>query len=399
VDKLQLGAEEGLHLEFKSAAALKTPDIIARGVVAFLNEDGGSLWVGVAEDGQGRAQAFEAIPDVDAAKLRLQNLLVDTIEPAPVLDEEVTITVEDQEANAGLLRVKVKKGGGSRGPYALLDRGRRGYFKRTGSRIRSMTREELASGFVGASTKDRSDLARATRLLEDKQGKWIASKAAGLRLLIQPVEDIPIRINSLELHSLLADASKTGNRESGWTFATSSNELHATHPNGWRFGKQSDVQWLTLSGTSGALEFFASRERLSWFGQTNALWPFALLELPVSVTRLARVLYSSHRAPGEPGQLVLGMGVYGIGDCTLRPHSPESIGYQIPRTDLLPLLQLNDRDYFSSTPVVVSWDELSTTPDRCAVQLVSQLYRDFGYEGDKLPREYNSETRQLFFPR
>src|SRR3954470_3830744 len=116
---IKLGDEEGLHREFKSAVSLRTPDVIARGVVAFLNEDGGSLWVGVAEDGHGRAKTYEPIPDVDGERLRLQNVLVDTVEPAPTVDDDVTISVESRQGTAGLLEVKVKQGGGTRRPYAL----------------------------------------------------------------------------------------------------------------------------------------------------------------------------------------------------------------------------------------------------------------------------------------
>lgn len=395
----RLGDEEGLHCEFKSAAALKTPDLIARGVVAFLNEDGGSLWVGLAEDGRGRAKAYEPIPDVDAERLRLQNILVDIIEPSPIVDDDVTISVESRQDDRGLLLVKVKAGGGSRRPYALLDKGRRGYFKRTGSRIRSMTREELAESFAKI-PKDRSSRDATLQQVETKLSEWVGASPAGMRMLVRPVEPIPLGFSKLELYSLLVDPAKTGNRELGWTFVNSAGELKPTNPKKrWRFGNRADVQWLELSEETGELEFFVSRDRLHWRGQPNELWPFALLELPVSILRLVKVLYSAHGRGGGSASVVLGLGVYGIGDCMLRPHSPDSMGYQMPRADLRPLMDLADRDYFSSTPVVVSRQELNETPDRCAIHLVSQLYRDFGYDEEQLPREYNRETGRLVFPR
>jgi hypothetical protein len=398
MDKLQLGSEESLHLEFKTAVAMKTPDIIARGVVAFLNGSGGTLWVGVAEDGQGRAKAFEPIPEVDAEKLRLQNILVDTVEPSPTLDDEVTISVEEKQGSSGLLHVKVKRGAATRGPFAVLDKGRRGFFKRTGSRVRVMTREELAAGFAHVS-EDGTPLAKATRSLEAKLGEWIKSTPAGLRMLVRPVVPTQIKVAEAEMSSLLTNATKTGNRELGWTFASRYNELRPKHPDGWRFGKPTDVQWLELSQGTGALELFVSRDRLHWRGQANELWPFALMELPASVARLAKYLYSAHSVLGPPSQIVLALGVYGIGDCTLRPHSPDSIGFQMPLEDQQTLSALNDRDYFSSTPVVVTWEELNATPDRCAMHLVGQLYRDFGYLEDKLPYEYDPLTGVLAFPR
>jgi len=176
------------------------------------------------------------------------------------------------------------------------------------------------------------------------------------------------------------------------------NELRPKQ-DGWRFGKSTDVQWLELSQQTGALEFFVSRDRLHWMGQTKQLWPFALVELPASLARLAKYLYLAHNVDGPPRQVILALGVYGIGDCTLRPHSPDSFGYQIPLGEEQTLSELNDRDYFSSTPAVVTWEELNTTPDRCAMHLVNQLYRDFGYLEDKLPREYDPLTGILTFPR
>lgn len=398
MDRVQLGLEEGLHLEFKSATAVKTPDIIARGVVAFLNGSGGTLWVGVAEDGQGRAKSLEPIPEVEAEKLRLQNILVDTVEPTPALGDEVTISVEQKQGDTGLLLIKVKRSGAARGPFAVLDKGRRGFFKRTGSRVRSMTREELAKDFANGS-EDGTPLAKATRSLEEKLQEWIRSTSAGLRMLIRPVESTRLKITEAELSSLLTNAAKTGNRELGWTFVSRYIELRPKHPNGWRFGKPTDVQWLELSQGTGTLEFFVSRDRLHWRGQSNELWPFALLELPASVARLAKYLYSAHSVQGPPDQIVLALGVYGIGECTLRPHSLDSIGFQMPITEQQTLSQLNDRDYFSSTPAVVTWEELNVTPDRCALHLVGQLYRDFGYLEDQLPREYNQQTGVLAFQR
>ena len=398
MEQLPLGSEEGLHLEFKSAAALKAPDIIARGVVAFLNGSGGSLWVGIAEDGQGHAKSLEPIAYVEAEKLRLQNVMVDTIEPAPVVGDEVTLSVTERQGNAGLLHIRVKRGTAARGPFAVLDKGRRGYFKRTGSRVRNMTREELAAAFAkvagGKAAPNQAVQEAEKRLLE-----WTKSSQPALRMLVMPVGGVEIKVDATQLSYLLMDASRTGNREAGWTFVSQYSELRPRHPNVWQFGKHSDVQWLEISQATGAIEFFSSRERLHWQGGSAVLWPFALLELPASVARLAKHLYFMYGVGGPPAEIVLALGVYRIGDCTLRPRSPESIGYQMPFRELQTLAQMNDRDYFSSTPVAVTWEELNTTPDRCGIKLVRQLYRDFGYLEDKLPREYNPETGVLSFPR
>src|SRR5258708_34993390 len=84
---------EGERLELKSLAALTEPDKIAREAVAMLNSQGGEVWIGIKE-GQGRNEV-EAMPHAEAvrARQRLQDHLLDVIEPTPVAGE-ATVTDE-----------------------------------------------------------------------------------------------------------------------------------------------------------------------------------------------------------------------------------------------------------------------------------------------------------------
>src|SRR6266852_2590905 len=122
----------------------------------------------------------------------------------------------------------------------------------------------------------------------------------------------------------------TGNRPLGWNFTSDSSELSPKAPEGWRFGEVGKVQWLSIAG-NGQIEFSAILERLFWRGAPNELWPFAVIELPVSVVRLASKLFSRFCQPSLSGDapVVMALGLFGIGDLTLAPYSPQSIGYQM----------------------------------------------------------------------
>ena len=156
-----LGERESLKSEFKRVEALKDPANIAREVVAFLNAEGGEIWIGVGE-AAGVADVIEEVPNPELQRDRLQDALVDLVEPCPVVGREIAIEVVPFPADQarGLLRVRVEAG--RRGPYALLRQTMRAYLKRTGTRLRPMTREELAQAFQQAST-DEDRVAKVAR--------------------------------------------------------------------------------------------------------------------------------------------------------------------------------------------------------------------------------------------
>ena len=137
--RVPLGRKEDFHLEFKGRDALGDPEKIAREVVAFLNADGGEVWVGLGEE-DGRAVKVEPISDAEQAQRRLLDFLIETVEPSPSA-KEVRVEVVD-EGEGAVLRVGVQPDGG-RGPYAFLRKGGRHFVLRIGERIRPMSREEV----------------------------------------------------------------------------------------------------------------------------------------------------------------------------------------------------------------------------------------------------------------
>jgi hypothetical protein len=393
-----LGSKEDLQTEFKRADALRKPANIAREVVGFLNAEGGVIWIGVGENG-GVADSVDAIPDPDREMGRLQDGLIDLVEPKPVIGGEIEIEKVPFPGDPArhLIRVSVSKG--IRRPYALLHQGARAFLKRSGSRLHELTRQELAEAFgkLGAADQAKALIDPAVQELGSDLYS-VSPKLAregGLRVIVRPVGDaVALDLNRDRLLPLLQEAKRTGNRPLGWNFTSSYSSLTPLPDDGsYRFGEKDSVQWLDL-WRNGKLDFSAVLDRLSWRDEQNRLWPFALLELPISVARLASTLYADHASGTLPPDtlMLLGIGLFGIGEMTLSPHSPHSIAYQLPE---------NARRLDTGEVVKwaqVSWSDLRETPDRCAYQLVRQVYRAFGFEEEQLPEEYDRERNRLTIP-
>src|SRR5688572_23543765 len=128
-----IGKREDEHTEFKRAEALKEPSNIAREAVAFLNADGGEIWIGVEEDGEGLGLAVEEIHNPGQQRARLQDSLVDVVEPSPMIGKGKELDIDEvpfsEDGTRKLLRLRVARG--ARGPYALLrQQGSRAYLVR-----------------------------------------------------------------------------------------------------------------------------------------------------------------------------------------------------------------------------------------------------------------------------
>jgi hypothetical protein len=393
-----LGTSEDLHTEFKRAGALTDPTTIARAVVGFLNTEGGRIWIGFGET-EGVADSVEPVADPDREQNRLRDALVDLVEPSPMIGRELEIKFVPFPADPkrGVLVVDVKRG--ERGPYALLRQIFRAYLVRTGSRLRQMTREEVSKAFVQPLARPAREDEKLTQLQADI-AKW-SETFTGLKMAVRPIESVELQLRPETLLALLQDPRATGNRPLGWNFSSRYSDLKPFHPNGYRFGEKDSVQWLEIYQT-GEVEFSASLARLQWKGDPKSLWPFALLELPASVMRLARTLYMQHakKQPSAEASIVLGIGIFGIGDWTLAPYSPNSMDYLGKFLVSKPkaFKESNESDHFFGVPIIVSYADLEASPDRCAYLLTRQVYRAFGHEEKAIPVEYNQEKGELTFP-
>lgn len=386
-----LGAKEDLTTEFKRADALRDPANIAREAVGFLNADGGLIWIGVGETA-GVADAVEAVPEPDREASRLQDALIDLVEPQPVIGGGREIEIEKVPfpgaADRHLLRLRV--GAGKRGPYALLrQQGARVFLRRSGSRLHVMSREEIAAAFENASGAANDERKRIDQL----EAELRSPPDAGMKVFVRPVSlDLELALTRENLLPLLQSPKATGNRPFGWNFTSRYDVLTPLAGDGYLFGEKGSVQWLEV-WPRGDVRFFTSRDRLHWRGEANRLWPFALLEFPVSVARLARTLYANHPRRPVPAnaEILLALALQ-VGGDTLSPYSPNSVAYQFAERG-----RRLERDGFV-TAVLATWSELQESPDRCAYHLIRQTYRAFGFEEEEMPAEFDRERGLLTIP-
>lgn len=388
--RLPLGQKEGPRLEFKGADALKTPETIARGVVAMLNAEGGDIWVGLREENE-QAVAIEPIVDQDRAARRLIDHLIDTIEPAPV--DEVEVEPEASEEGC-VLRVAVRPRPG-RKPYALLKGGGRQFVIRVGPRSRPMTRQELAEQFLAdvsvSHSRGEQALEQAKYRLAEARGQ--AQRANGHRfwLGLEPTADLALDLQDPRFEILLQDPLATGNRRNGWSFVVPfgpgprllKDRLVMTDaaydiPEGrritiWRHGA------LTFESSLAGLQGLEGRK----------IEPLALLEYPISAFRMARVIEADRLPSGT--SVVADLSFFGIRGWKLYPGS---LGRWQRRSHSFE----ESEDLLWERPLIFSAQEIEDEPDRCGYRLVERVYEAFGFRREEMPEEFDTKSGRLILP-
>jgi hypothetical protein len=382
-ERVPLGEKEDLHQEFKSRDALKKMDGIAREVVAMLNAEGGTVWVGLRDEND-RAVAVEPVPSADQEQRRLRDYLMDTIEPSPA-GKEVEVEVVPVEGEGEILRVRSKPGGSGRAPYAHLREGGRLFVLRTSDRIRPMTREELSERFrSSAPRREEAQKEAAERLL---RGRAVAGKKSGLFWLgIEPASETKIDIQDQKYTDYLTNPLETGNRPVGWSFRviyppTLEPDVLVTNPAESRFVE---------IRRDGGLTFKLPLEDLHRKGETKEIWPYALVEFPVSAFRIARKVYEGKLRPKD--QLLADMAFFGIHGWKLRPGSPDDWGPREPREFA------DSRDLIWERPLAFSFEELEAEPDRCGYRFIQRVYEAFGFGREAIPKEFDRQTGRLILP-
>jgi hypothetical protein len=379
---IPLGKRESEKLEFKGRDS--RPSDIAREVVAFLNTEGGELWWGVKEV-DGRGAVTEPFQDGEARKRDLQNHLIDTLEPSPTIPGEADIELVP-EGDGLVIRIPVKPAPPGRSPVAQLkDQGRR-YWLRVGDRVRMMSREEIAAKFAQGSQANQEieNQLRADR--EDVRSK----KKPCFWLKIVP--DTELNLDTPEFRAegstLLTDPLATGNRRSGWNFIR---ELSYPRPfaKGLRLKDEFDEVEIH---TTGAIVFTAILAQLHWKGGEHEIWPYALLEYPVSVMRLAAKLFEKWGS--GISEILVDFAFVGLRGWTLWKGSPRD-----PSGRFRPPHPFEeDDDLIPTKPFRFKREDIVKEPDRCGLRLITYIYRAFGYEDRDVPPEFDQKTGILAIP-
>lgn len=379
--KIPLGEAEDETLEFKSRDALDRPAVIARSVVSFLNARGGTLWIGL-EEHAGRAIEIRPIDDPDLRQRQLLDYLVSAIEPSPSIDE---IRIDQVNAgHSGVILLVTARPDKARGPYAHLKEGGRFYIVRIGDRTRPMSREEVLSS---APVMDDG----ATKALEKARRSAQSTGEARFWLWVRPVGTGRVDVQDPHLVALLSDPAATGNRPAGWTFV---NRHAQPELKGEKLvlGKPAFRQLEICS--DGLVAFSVPLERLSWIEEQDQrlIWPYALMEYPVSVFRLASKLYAQHRSGLE--KVLADLALIGVVGWGLRPYSPNSLGFDIED----PSRFEDADDLLFAQPFEFRPEEFIEHPDRCALRLIAEVYQAFGHDRSKIPSEFDQREGQLLIP-
>ncbi len=199
-----------------------------------------------------------------------------------------------------------------------------------------------------------------------------------LRIASTPVDTSSVDItgHSAELAKILANPPQT--RQNGWVIHPPAQVTRTGE--GWQAMGSGDRMLILLN--DGHLEYWHpcddslfQWERQTLTGSAPELYPFAVCELPVNFTRLARRLYD---VSGFRERIEFSLEYANIEGFRLRPGVPNSLVY------LMPSLRVENQAYeqknIHTSYVTVPSD---FEPDSAAFLLVEQVYSAF-----KIPREY-----------
>ncbi len=379
--KTPIGQPESNRLEFKSADLLKNPLKIGRAVAAMLNARGGEIWIGIREQ-DGKAVAEEPIDAIHDRRRDLQNHLIDTLEPSPAIPGELSLTVVPCRSQGEVLCIAVAEG--RRRPYALLRDGGRLFPLRVSDRVRTMSREELASAFVDRHG-DKDALAETIKQILEERAKALGD-GPRIWMRIEPSPPLDLSVQDDDLRGFLTDAASTDNRRDGWTFVL---EREVPRLKAGAVFVAGPINWRTEIRSSGGILFHAPLERLAHGERPpKHIYPYALIELPQSLMRLAsHVLKKKAEASGH---LVVDLALVSARDWSLRAGSPNP-HFPSPHVKQ----QFEDDDLILPRPLVFTADEMRSKPDLCGLRLIRQVYQAFGFGDGDLPPELDRGTGRL----
>jgi hypothetical protein len=366
-----------------------------------LNAGGGEIWVGIREEGS-RATDVEGIPNPQQEWRSLRAYLADTIEPFPV-EGEISVDPQNWE-QATVLRLKIQPSG-RRGPYAYLQNGGRYFVTRQGSHNRWMDREEI----FGRPREVRPDTLAAVMAVsaEVKHTQEALQEGEDLFWLrLQPTRDLRLNLEEIEESDLLLDPTASGNRRAGFvSFAsvagfgprvvrTTSGKAHL------EVGRRENT-WLKVFEDGGVLftaplvDFWSPPRRRD--DPERLLWPYAVLEYPISVFRIASTLYGatgdSRMEDKAAVAVVVHLAVFGLSGWTLRPGSPRRWTLRPPAAN--PYTE--GEDFVLERPLVFAAEELEQ-PDLCGFRLIQRLYGAYGFSRSQIPEEFDQRVGRLVLP-
>lgn len=356
---------EGAKLERKSAASLKDLSALARATVALLNAAGGKVIVGQRDD-----RTIEGITNVERERDRVQQYLLDSIEPPPA---SVAVRIEETSGQRVLV-IDVAKRRTDRRLYAERSKGRYGFWQRAGAITRPLSYGEIVARLA------RTDAAAADAppIVED-------AADAGPRLVLRArwIPEIEITKEALRTAFSPERRRRIQGREMGWDVLPPG-PMPAPRARKLELGERNERMWLRLDLAAGEIRFEGTREFLEWqrpeWMEKDALlvFPYPLVEGTLSFVRLAREIGIVLE---HGGAVLLELALVAARGARLGPGRPDSIAWQLGRDWRPPL----DESLLHVRHEVDDFASLEESPDRHAYALVSRVYEWFGYDEAAVP--------------
>jgi hypothetical protein len=268
----------------------------------------------------------------------------------------------------------------------------------------------------------RAELRKAFRESEEPHGprEKVKQRILGVREQLQkagndrfwmqmaPLKPLEVDPQSEELRELLEEPEATGNRRAGWiVVGRGLAELRKRRlvlvwpPPQW--GDEGKYRQETEIRADGTITYSAPLEVLFWSPstdptreeETKQIWPFALLELPVSFMRLASRVYEGRLT--DEDLLLADLALLSLQGVVLRPSSPSAPW----RSGRIRYDYFTDRqeypedDFTLVEPLELTFAEVSREPDRCAFRLVRLVYEAFGFGEEAIPVEFDRRAGRL----
>lgn len=377
--KTLIGQREGQRLAFKGREKLDDREQLGLEVVAFLNAEGGNLYIGVREE-DGRAVAIEGVDDVEGQIDKLANYLVDSIEPSPGAQElEMSREVFGEEGP--ILRVGVSAG--VNGPYALTGkkRGRR-FYTRFGARKRPMGREELAAAFAGSS-RDESPVGKARRTLLVDRDELQQTSKEWFWVGIQPAENAGLDLHESAFSRYLRDPDAIGVPRDLASFHVPfepeprQGRLVARAIPFDRLVKETELR------ADGGIRFQSVINHLYQHAHgSSPRWinSEVLIGVPLSLFRLAAAALHGKLEPTDP--LVVDLALLGVGreGARLMPGH-----WRVPGPGRSAGAFDEGEDLTLIAPLEFTFGEIVEEPERCVFRLLRPVYESFGLREDAIP--------------
>lgn len=374
-----IGQREGQRLEFKGREKLDDREQLGLEVVAFLNAEGGDLYIGVREE-DGRAVAIEGVEDVEGQIDKLANYLVDSVEPSPGAQElEMSREVFGEEGP--IIRVGVSAG--VNGPYALTGKkGGRRFYTRFGARKRPMGREELAAAFAGSS-RDESPVGKARRTLLVDRDELQQTPEEWFWVGIQPAENAGLDLHESAFTRYLRDPEAIGvQRDLASFHVPFEPEPMQGRLVAWAIPFDRLVKETVLR-EDGGIRFRSVIHLLYQHAHGSSprrINPEMLIGVPLSLFRLAAAALHGKLEPTDP--LVVDLALLGVGreEARLMPGH-----WRVPGPGRSAGVFDEGEDLTLIAPLEFTFGEFVEEPERCVFRLLRPVYESFGLREDAIP--------------